>query len=101
MAQTNKHRESTWREQGSTRTRHGNKHATTQGRQTHKLDTDRHRPYSTSPLTAGFPSTLNTNRTNPPRVGGGGPEQGRRADRTRQPKNTQTRSEAHTSELQS
>src|SRR4029434_2312429 len=38
---TNKHRESTWREQGSTRTRHGNKHATTQGRQTQKLDTDR------------------------------------------------------------
>src|SRR4029434_1847489 len=33
--------ESTWREQGSTRTRQGNKHVTTQGRQTQKLDTDR------------------------------------------------------------
>src|SRR4029434_5945268 len=42
------------------------------------------------PLRAGFQTALNTNRTNPPRVGGGGPEQGRRADRTRQPKNTQT-----------
>src|SRR4029434_5247194 len=50
MAQTNKHRESTWREQGSTKTRQGNKHATTQGRQTQKLDTDRHRPYIYSAL---------------------------------------------------
>src|SRR4029434_6100519 len=35
------------------------------------------------------------NRTNPPRVGGGGPEQGRRADRTRQPKNTQQTDQIH------
>src|SRR4029434_3860751 len=58
MAQTNKHRESTWREQGSTRTRQGNKHVTTQGRQTQKLNTDRtqtlqyHSPETDSPVTS-------------------------------------------------